>query len=458
MMANLLFSFKRSYFSISVIHMRSSLNKFINPSQSSIYRTYSTSVCNYTKLKPVFKSLSFFPINKLLNSKTHQTTIWLSVKFYQPTPKNIRQFHTSESRHFHPVFWVILKPVLKLFAVLSGRGFRKWWKELPLNKKKYFINVVKENRNKITAFILTSIALSVIYYISHLEETPITKRRRFIAFNSKQLEKINEYELQQILDKIQGQIFPDHHPYSLRVKAVVNRIISANQDIKEVKQKKWDVAVINSSIENAFVLPIGYVFVFTGMLNVCSNDDQLGIILSHEMAHCIQNHGAENISVVHLLDLISIMIIAAIWAVLPSDSISLLTHWLYSKLTEILLQLPYNRKIETEADKVGLHLAAKACFDVRESSAFWSKMAFLNKAHNKMPQIEFLSTHPNHETRSEYLDSIMNEAIKLRAECGCPRLRYSDPRMEVEAITKLLEISRQKYLEQNPKPVHVFHH
>ncbi|XP_042901801.1 metalloendopeptidase OMA1, mitochondrial [Parasteatoda tepidariorum] len=367
-----------------------------------------------------------------------------------------RSFKTSEPRKIHPIFWFVFKPFLKLTAILTGRGFRKWWRDLPKDKKRHFINVMIINKKKIAASVLVFVLLSLGFYISHIEETPITKRKRFMAFSTKQLAEINAFELKQLMENLGPQIIPSSHPATLRVIRIVNRILQANQDIQEIHGKQWGVSIIDSPIENAFVLPIGHVFVFTGMLKLCTNDDQLGGILAHEIAHCLQNHGAENISFTHLLDMVSIFIIAAIWAVLPSDIISFLTHWVYQKSLEILLQLPYNRKIETEADTVGLQLAAKACFDVRECSAFWSKMAILKKTFGDNQQIEFLSTHPSHEKRSEYLDTIMDKAISLRKDSGCPDLKSRDPRLDVEGVSKALELARRQYLERNPKPVIVY--
>ncbi|KAG8176657.1 hypothetical protein JTE90_029304 [Oedothorax gibbosus] len=402
-------------------------------------KTPPTINCLFNKtLNPIFKT-TISGDKTLLNSRNTQVLAW-------------RCFKTSEQRHFHPIVWIVLKPVFKFAAILTGRGFRKWWRDLPKNKRQYFLNELKANSRKILIILSLVILLSILYYVDHLEETPITKRIRFMAFNDKQLEQINEFELQQIMNQLGEHILPETHYLHQRVEAVVKRILLANTDIEEMKHKKFGIAVIDNSIENAFVLPIGYVFVFTGMLKLCSNDDQLGIILSHEIAHCLQNHGAENVSFSHLLDLISIAIIAAIWAVVPSDSISLLTHWLFQKSVKLLFELPYNRKIETEADKVGLQLAAKACFDVRESSAFWAKMAFLKNTLGDGPEIEFLSTHPSHEKRSEYLDSIMDEAITFRKFCGCPNLSYRDPRNDIETVSKALEMTRSKYFERNTKP------
>lgn len=404
-----------------------------------------------------FKTIKIIPICMSQSCSVR----YKSIKVYVRQPIKLhgyfRSIHTSEHRFFHPILWVVFRPVLKFMALLTGRAFRKWWKDLPSDKKKYFLSVLKENKNKLAIFIFMCAFLSVSYYVSHIEETPITKRRRFMAFNSKQLEKINQFEFQQLMQKMHKDMLPLNHPSTQRVQAVVDRLLKANWDIKEMKDKKWNVAVINSSEENAFVLPSGFVCVFSGMLTLCSTDDELGVILSHEIAHCIQGHGAENVSLAHLLDLISILIIAAIWAIFPSDSLSLVGHWLYSKAMKLFFELPYNRKIESEADFVGLHLAAKACFDVRESSAFWAKMAILQNSMNNGPAIEFLSTHPSHETRSVYLDSIMDKAMKYRYDCGCPKLKPVDPRLNVEIMAKALDVARQKYLQQFPKPLTPFH-
>ena len=114
----------------------------------------------------------------------------------------------------------------------------------------------------------------------------------------------------------------------------------------------------------------------------------------------------------------------------------------------LILDQPYSRMLETEADIAGLELAAKACFDVRETSAFWHKMSIIERTQGiqftsddiQIPvKTEFLSTHPSHETRYQYLDSIMDDAIKLRNQCRCPPLPRYDPRLTVELLKKTIE-------------------
>ncbi len=101
--------------------------------------------------------------------------------------------------------------------------------------------------------------------------------------------------------------------------------------------------------------------------------------------------------------------------------------------------------LETELDLVGLELAAKACFDVRESSALWRKFCIFkeNKISINIEEV-FLSTHPSHESRYAYLNSIMDNAIKIRDKCSCPKLLDPDPRV-------LFEQWRHKILEEDEK-------
>lgn len=147
------------------------------------------------------------------------------------------------------------------------------------------------------------------------------------------------------------------------------------------------------------------------------------------------------------MDLIFICIIAAIWAFLPTDWLAGLASYISREIQQVTVNLPYSRQLETEADYIGLLMAGKACFDVRESSAFWQRMSFLKQIHhpvigNEPP--EFLSTHPSHESRHEYVDSIMPEAISVRNMCNCPLLPKQDPREFFEKTKEILRREAEK--------------
>lgn len=191
------------------------------------------------------------------------------------------------------------------------------------------------------------------------------------------------------------------------------------------------------------------------MLDICSNDDQLGIVLSHEIAHTICQHSVELLSYTSFIDLFVMAIIAAIWAIIPSDALALAAHILMEKLLSLSVRLPYNRKLETEADEVGLSLAAKSCFDVREAVAFWKKMHFYQTLELGLPpdvdiikDIDFLSSHPSHASRAENLESLLPNALQLRDECKCPRLPRLDPiimlEKERDLYARTLEAEKMK--------------
>ena len=95
------------------------------------------------------------------------------------------------------------------------------------------------------------------------------------------------------------------------------------------------------------------------MLRTMGSFDQLGVVLAHEMAHTVLGHGLEQYATSQLLDCVAIAALGLIWALLPSDGAALVASAVYDLCTRLLAQLPYSRKLELEADRVGLQLAAK---------------------------------------------------------------------------------------------------
>lgn len=223
------------------------------------------------------------------------------------------------------------------------------------------------------------------------------------------------------------------------VQTIVEHLTTCNRDLPEVSKIQWTVHIVDKpEVVNAFVLPNGQVFVFTGILNAVADVNQLSFILGHELAHAILEHTAEKASVSHVLDFLLLVSLAMIWAICPMDSLAIVGQWIQSKLREFLFERPYSRTLEAEADKVGLELTAKACMDVRASSVFWKQME-VSETLEGLPRLpQWLSTHPSHENRAEHLDRLIPKAIKLRESCNCPDLPSVDPRFIFEQCVKQL--------------------
>ncbi|XP_053549600.1 metalloendopeptidase OMA1, mitochondrial [Bombina bombina] len=369
--------------------------------------------------------------------------------FFQSSPLqqvlSSRQIHTSSRLNvLPPHVWLIIKPAQKLFAIIIGRSIRKWWKTLPTNKRELFKESLKRNKWKISLSVGALGIIFILFYFTHLEESPITGRNRLLVFRKEHYDFLNKFEYENLMEEYKEIILPEEDPRYQLVQRIVNHLISSNRDLPQVSEIEWVVHVVDKSDINAFVLPNGQIFIFTGMLNAVADNHQIYFILSHELAHAVLEHTAEKASVSHFLDFLFLISLAVIWAVCPMDSLAVVGQWAQSKIKEFMFDRPYSRALEAEADKVGLQLAAKACADVRASSVFWHQMD-VSETFDGQPKIpEWLSTHPSHENRAEHLDRLIPEALKLREKCNCPALSDPDPRLIFAlSVQRLLQTSKE---------------
>jgi len=235
-----------------------------------------------------------------------------------------------------------------------------------------------------------------------------------------------------------------------KLKTVVENLTVANRDIPELKNLDWRLHVVDrKDIENAFVIPTGDIFVFTGFLEKLDGTDELGVVLGHEMAHAVLSHDVEKASLGHVLDLIFMVLAPLIWLLLPSDLLSFITQYISERVMRTLTELPYSRKLEEEADLVGLELAAKACYDVRKSSKMWTKL-YLKRRVSDILSSEalpdeaediqrYFSTHPLDLDRADSLDLAITCALDKRKSCNCPPLPHVDPRHGFHFMREMLK-------------------
>ncbi|XP_072367110.1 metalloendopeptidase OMA1, mitochondrial isoform X3 [Scyliorhinus torazame] len=315
-----------------------------------------------------------------------------------------RDFHTS-SRVLAlpiPLLWILLKPLKKLTAMLLGRSIRKWWQALPPDKQELLKDTMKRNRWSIVLGICSLSSLIAIYFWTHLDKSPITGRNRLLMFSKRQFLQLAEFEYQSVLENYKDKFLPVTDPMYETTQFVFNQLIEKNKDIPGVSETKWSINVVEDPEINAFVMPNGQVFVLTGLFKAVADSDQLACILGHEMAHCLLAHG-------------------------------------------YMFDRPYSRKLEIEADEVGLRLAAKACTDVRASSVYWQQLELMKIVSGTFQIPEWFSTHPSNDHRVEHLDKLIPKAIKLREDCGCPSLSSVDPRLVFRlSVQEMLKLSKKK--------------
>ena len=198
------------------------------------------------------------------------------------------------------------------------------------------------------------------------------------------------------------------------VNRVAARIIHAAKRSKyseAAKEFHWDVSVIkNDRTQNAFALPGGKIAIYTGIFPMAGNESGLAAIMGHEVVHALARHGAERMSqgVLAQAGLIGASVAMQTQGFSPLTSQAAMSA--LGLGTQVGILLPYSRAHESEADYIGLLLAAEAGYDPREAVRVWERM---KAASGGRQPPEFLSTHPGHDTRITRLQEHMPEALAL---------------------------------------------
>ncbi|HEY7312196.1 MAG TPA: M48 family metallopeptidase [Gemmataceae bacterium] len=206
-------------------------------------------------------------------------------------------------------------------------------------------------------------------------------RRQNLGLTPEEEYRLGEKAYRQILDEAEqkGLLYPDNSDSVRRVREVGGRIVKAAQ-IKPLQREinlhlegyrfRWEFNVIRSREINAFCLPGGKVAVYSMLLRVVANDDQLATVLSHEIAHALAHHSNERIT----------------------REESGRVGWLFG--------MAYDREQESEADHIGLFLMTFADYNPDETVAFWQRM---QQAQRGGQPPEILSNHPSDRRRIQQL-------------------------------------------------------
>ncbi|MEP2652157.1 MAG: M48 family metallopeptidase [Paraglaciecola sp.] len=169
---------------------------------------------------------------------------------------------------------------------------------------------------------------------------------------------------------------------------------------------EWELVVFDEPQINAFALPGGKIGVYTGLMGVATNQDQLAAVIGHEVGHVIAEHGNERMSSSALIG-VGLEVTNQLLQTNKIASSNVIMAGLGLGV-QVGVQLPFGRTHETEADLIGLELMARAGFDPKESITLWENMA---KASGDNRQPELLSTHPLPTTRIINLSKNMDNAM-----------------------------------------------
>lgn len=189
-------------------------------------------------------------------------------------------------------------------------------------------------------------------------------------------------------------------------KAVENYFAQKNLS-KELEGYAWEFNVVESEEVNAWAMPGGKVVVYTGILPITQNETGLAVVMGHEIAHAIAQHGAERMSQGLLQQLGGVALAVALQNEPGTTQNLFMTA--YGVGTTVGVMLPFSRTQESEADRLGLIFMSMAGYNPNYAVDFWTRMA-QNKGGGAPP--EWLSTHPSDATRIADLKKELPEALK----------------------------------------------
>jgi predicted Zn-dependent protease len=242
---------------------------------------------------------------------------------------------------------------------------------------------------------------------------PYTGRKQVLMVSSEREQALGY----QAFSQIRGKSRPSEN------QALQARVKKVGEGIAQAANRpdfQWEFVVFDDDKNaNAFCLPGGKVGIYTGLFKYIKSDADLATVISHEAAHALARHAGERLSQAKLAKAGGMALGVGLAALGAGSGASQLAMQGYSLGAQVGVLLPYSRLQESEADRIGLILMAKAGYDPELAVQFWERFATGKKDKAQVPQ--FLSTHPSDATRIATMKNYLDEARQYyKARGGHP--------------------------------------
>ncbi|MEN8249917.1 MAG: M48 family metallopeptidase [Bacteroidota bacterium] len=243
---------------------------------------------------------------------------------------------------------------------------------------------------------------------------PVTNRQQLALISNDELIPLSFDNYNKVIEE--GKLSTNEEQTAMikrvgvRIQKAVEDYMAKNNNSDHISGFEWEFNLLEEDIANAWCMPGGKVAFYTGILPICENETGVAVVMGHEVAHAIANHGRERMS-----QQMALNGILSVGAATTQES--------QSKLDDIFLQaagaasplgmLKFGRNQESEADRMGLIFMAMAGYDPAASIEFWERMSAMSGGQEPP---EFMSTHPSHDTRISDLKKWLEEAKQYYQE------------------------------------------
>jgi predicted Zn-dependent protease len=265
-------------------------------------------------------------------------------------------------------------------------------------------------------------------WFGNSEPDPFTGEKAHYGATPDEEAQMGLQAFQQVLTE--ERPLPDNDPNAIAITEIAKRLVNVAGKVeadlaaennlaspKLAESFQWSVAVLESPQANAFCLPGGKMAVYTGLIPVAQNNDAMAVVMGHEIAHALLRHGSQRMAQQKLVQMGQMAAGVAIGNMDPGQQQMVMSA--LGATTQYGAVLPFGRSHETQADEVGLMLAAAACYNPKQAIPLWERMSQLNDG-QRPP--EFASTHPDPANRIAHLQSLMPKAEKFYAKyCGAAK-------------------------------------
>ena len=240
------------------------------------------------------------------------------------------------------------------------------------------------------AFLLTATAAAATPALAQVDVGDSSSMRKLVPAETLENAATQQYDQLLAQAKAKGALAGANNPQLMRLRAIATKLVPFTYSWNDrARSWKWEVNLIGSKQINAFCMPGGKIAFYTGILDQLKlTDDEVAMVMGHEMAHALREHSRERLAKTQATN-IGISLGAALLGLGDVGRAA-------ANLGSQLLTLKFSRNDESEADLVGLELAARAGFDPQASVTLWEKMG---KATGSQQGMQFLSTHPSGPNR-----------------------------------------------------------
>jgi len=257
---------------------------------------------------------------------------------------------------------------------------------------------------------------AIAYIGMSCQRVPLTNRKQFVGMvSSDQMKQLSFAQYTGFMDTSsvvsnktkEGAMVAR---VGSRIKKAVEDYLIANNYSEAIDGYQWEFSTVKSDQINAWCMPGGKVCFYTGILPICQTEDGIAVVMGHEIAHAIADHGRERMSRALIAQGLTQVGAVAAGVITKDQRVMETAGQVLGIGTQLGGVLPNSRKQETESDKLGLIFMAMAGYNPNEAVAFWKRMEAAAEGKEKPPQI--LSTHPTDAGRIAELEKLLPKAMK----------------------------------------------